>query len=164
MKTNAAMKKVKNPWLGLPGYNCMGCAPHNPIGLHMHFEADPDTETLWGYWEPSADYQSWPGVVHGGVQAMMLDEGAEWWLNVFRKTAGYTAKMEVRYHRTVRYDEGPLWVRATHIKDLRAYVELDVAIINSRDVVCTSAKVTYLQMPADQAQRDYNFTGCELTD
>ena len=29
------MKKIINPWEGLDGYMCFGCAPNNPLGLHM---------------------------------------------------------------------------------------------------------------------------------
>ena len=31
------MKKIINPWEGLDGYMCFGCAPSNPMGLHMEF-------------------------------------------------------------------------------------------------------------------------------
>ena len=31
------MKKIINPWKGLDGYMCFGCAPENPQGLHTEF-------------------------------------------------------------------------------------------------------------------------------
>ena len=34
------MKKIINPWEGLDGYMCFGCAPNNPLGLHMEFFED----------------------------------------------------------------------------------------------------------------------------
>ena len=34
------MKKIINPWEGLDGYMCFGCAPSNPMGLHMEFYED----------------------------------------------------------------------------------------------------------------------------
>ena len=36
------MKKIINPWRDHPGYNCFGCCPDNPIGLHMEFYEDGD--------------------------------------------------------------------------------------------------------------------------
>lgn len=36
------MKKIINPWEGLDGYMCFGCAPNNPLGLHMEFFEDGD--------------------------------------------------------------------------------------------------------------------------
>ncbi|MCC8071882.1 MAG: PaaI family thioesterase [Bacteroidales bacterium] len=156
-------RRVKNPWLGKEGYNCIGCAPHNPFGLHMHFYV-ADENVLWGEWNPSVNYESWPGVVHGGVQAMMLDEAAEWWINAFRQTAGITTKMEVKFHKPVLMADGPLRVKATHLKDMRRYVFLLVELLNSKDEVCSSAEVVYLQYPRELVEREYGFTGCELED
>ena len=36
------MKKIINPWRDHPEYNCFGCCPDNPIGLHMEFYEDGD--------------------------------------------------------------------------------------------------------------------------
>ena len=36
------MKKIINPWRHHPEYNCFGCCPENPIGLHMEFYEDGD--------------------------------------------------------------------------------------------------------------------------
>ena len=39
------MKKIINPWRNHEGYNCFGCSPDNPIGLHVKFrKAVPTTE------------------------------------------------------------------------------------------------------------------------
>ena len=31
------MKKILNPYLNKEGYNCVCCAPNNPVGLHLEF-------------------------------------------------------------------------------------------------------------------------------
>ena len=36
------MKKIINPWKGLEGYNCFGCAPNNEAGVKMEFYEDGD--------------------------------------------------------------------------------------------------------------------------
>mgnify|MGYP007031287515 CR=1 FL=1 len=36
------MKKIINPWKGLEGYNCFGCAPDNEVGVKMEFYEDGD--------------------------------------------------------------------------------------------------------------------------
>ena len=44
------MKKIINPWKGLEGYNCFGCAPNNEAGVRMEFYEDGDRQnpqTLW---------------------------------------------------------------------------------------------------------------------
>ena len=34
------LRKIKNPWLHKPGYDCICCSPANPIGLHLEFWED----------------------------------------------------------------------------------------------------------------------------
>jgi uncharacterized protein (TIGR00369 family) len=52
---------------------CFVCGRSNPVGLYMHFYDDGDVEVVSEYSVPS-HYQGYPGVVHGGVLAAMLDE------------------------------------------------------------------------------------------
>ena len=49
------MKKIINPWEGLDGYMCFGCAPNNPLGLHMEFFEDGDD--IVAFWKPQGTYQ-----------------------------------------------------------------------------------------------------------
>ena len=42
------MKKISNPYLNKEGYNCVCCAPNNPVGLHLEFwEEGEDVLTIW---------------------------------------------------------------------------------------------------------------------
>ena len=42
------LKRIINPWEGMAGYNCIGCSPDNPIGLHLCFYEDgDDIVTRW---------------------------------------------------------------------------------------------------------------------
>ena len=44
------MKKIINPWKGLEGYNCFGCAPNNEAGIKMEFYEDGDE--VVSIWKP----------------------------------------------------------------------------------------------------------------
>ena len=66
------MKKIKNPWIGLEGYNCIGCCPDNEIGLKMEFYEDGDD--IVSFWDPTDNYQSWIDTLHGGIQSLIIDE------------------------------------------------------------------------------------------
>lgn len=68
------MKKIKNPWLHEPGYNCICCGPENPVGLHLEFREDG--EDVLTKWTPTQNYQGWIDTLHGGIQSMLLDEVA----------------------------------------------------------------------------------------
>jgi len=52
---------------------CFVCGRGNPVGLYMQFYDDGELEVVSDYTVP-AHYQGYPGIVHGGVVAAMLDE------------------------------------------------------------------------------------------
>ena len=52
---------------------CFVCGRANPVGLYMKFFDNGESEVSSQYTVPG-HYQSYPGIVHGGVLASMLDE------------------------------------------------------------------------------------------
>lgn len=44
------MRLIKNPWLGIEGYNCFGCCPSNPYGVKMQFYEDG--QDIVCFWKP----------------------------------------------------------------------------------------------------------------
>ena len=67
------MKKILNPYLNKEGYNCVCCAPNNPIGLHLEFwEENEDVLTIW---KPGENYQGWVNTLHGGIISMLMEIG-----------------------------------------------------------------------------------------
>ena len=76
----------------------------------MHFRVEGD-EVLCD-WEPESHLQGWVGVLHGGIQATLMDEIASWYVFVKLKTAGVTSKMEVKLIRPVMMENAPFRLRA----------------------------------------------------
>ena len=66
------MKKIINPWRNHPEYNCFGCCPENPVGLHMEFYEDD--EYIVSTWHPEKNYQGWVNTMHGGILSTLIDE------------------------------------------------------------------------------------------
>jgi uncharacterized protein (TIGR00369 family) len=52
---------------------CFVCGRNNPVGLYLHFYDNGQDEVFCEYTVPER-YQSYPGIVHGGILASMLDE------------------------------------------------------------------------------------------
>jgi len=52
---------------------CFGCGRANPAGLYMKFRDDGQDRVLCEY-TVAERYQGYPGIVHGGVVATVLDE------------------------------------------------------------------------------------------
>ncbi len=77
------MKKIRNPYVDLKGYNCFGCSPNNIQGLHMHFEEHG--EKIISEWTPKMQFQGYKNVLHGGIQATLMDEIASWCVQIKQK-------------------------------------------------------------------------------
>ena len=81
---------------------CFGCGPLNEEGLQLTFL--PKGEVSVTEFAVPARYQSWKGVVHGGMVALLLDEAVGWaaW---HKGHPGVTGKLEVRYRLPLRVGE-----------------------------------------------------------
>lgn len=80
---------------------CFVCGVANPYGLHLRFYESGPGEVTAEYTVPER-YQGYPGVVHGGIVAAMLDEVCG------RAHMGgdpprfmFTARLEIRYRHNV---------------------------------------------------------------
>ncbi len=150
-------QKLKNPWDGLEGYNCFGCAPTNPLGLKMEFYEEGDEVVC--YWNPGEHYQGFLHTLHGGIQALLLDETCGWC--VFRKlqTAGVTSKIEVKYLKPVSTLDGELVIRASIQDQKRNLVFLKAALYNAAGEVCTTAESTFYAFSKEKSQDEFFFAG-----
>ncbi len=97
------------------GQNCIGCSPRNVKGLHLHFE--PHGHEVRAQLRLDESYESYPGMIHGGIIALILDEvtgrAALWHARCFVMTLGirirYGAVMRpgVRYVARAEVEPGP---------------------------------------------------------
>ena len=91
------MKKIINPWLDHPEYNCFGCCPDNPIGLHLEFYEDGDY--IVSTWHPGHNYQGWIDTMHGGILSTLIDEVCGWVVTRKLQTSGYTVQLNVKFRK-----------------------------------------------------------------
>lgn len=156
------MKKIKNPWISLEGYNCFGCATSNQAGLHMEFYEDGDE--IVSIWKPRPEYQGWFNTLHGGIQAVLLDEICAWTILRKLQTTGVTSKMETRYMKSVDTTEGEIQLRARITEKKRNIILVDACLYNSKGELCTKALCTYFTFSQEKAKSEMNFHSCDLED
>lgn len=78
---------------------CFGCGPHNPHGLKLRFARVGDAvETRFTL---GAGFDGPPGILHGGMQALIADEIAGWTLVGLLGRMGVTTSMNIRYIRSL---------------------------------------------------------------
>lgn len=149
------MRKITNPYLGLPGYNCFGCSPDNPAGLQMNFYEEG--EELVSEWDPRNHHQGYLNVLHGGIQATLMDEIASWVVYVRIKRAGVTSKMDIRYFKPVYVNEGKLMIRASLAGMRRNLAAIKVRIYNTQNELCSEGTVTYFTFSEEVSKTTYHY-------
>jgi acyl-coenzyme A thioesterase PaaI-like protein len=155
----SAPVNIKNPFHKLEGYNCFGCSPENKLGLRMNFRVEGD-EVLCD-WEPEDHLQGWVGVLHGGIQATLMDEIASWYVFVKLKTAGVTSKMEVKLIRPVKMDQAPFRLRARLQEMKRNIAIIHVELFMIDGIIGAEAFMHYFTYPQNIAQEKLFYPGIE---
>ncbi len=144
------MRKINNPFRKLEGYNCFGCSPDNSLGLKMSFVEDGDE--IVSTWDPESHFMGYHTVLHGGIQATLMDEIASWVVYVKLLVSGVTSKMEVRYLRPVYVNEGQLMIRAKVSGMRRNLADIEVQLFNHAGVLCATAVVTYFTFSPEKSR------------
>jgi uncharacterized protein (TIGR00369 family) len=145
------MRKIRNPFAGVEGYNCFGCSPDNEYGLQLSFVEEGDE--LIAQWSPKAFLQGYSNILHGGIQATLMDEIASWVVYVIIKTSGVTSSMNVRYLKPVNMDDPHLTLRA-RVKGMRRNLaDIEVKLTNSEGILCAEALITYFTFSKEKSKQ-----------
>lgn len=121
----------------------------NRHGLQLQFELDGDR--IFTIWTADSRHAGFPGFVHGGLVASVLDDAMGRWAALHRRFL-VTARLEVRYR-----DGAPLHVPlrvegwATRMQRRALHAQGRV-LLPAGDVVA-EATATYLPLPADLERR-----------
>ncbi len=85
--------------------HCFVCGPDNPSGLKLRFRKESEN-SLSTTFRPPPEWTGWGDIMHGGFQALVLDETMSW--VAFKLTAVYvfvTRDIQLRYVRPVKIDQ-----------------------------------------------------------
>ena len=106
---------------------CFACGKDNPIGLHLQFDFEGDK--IIAHTTLSTNYQSYAGVVHGGIVTTMLDEAMGKFIILKYNEQTMTGKLSIRYRHPTP-TEKPLTISAWKESQMRN-------IITMKSTVCT---------------------------
>lgn len=153
------MRKIHNPFREREGYHCFGCSPDHVTGLQMSFYEESDE--LISTWEPKPWFEGYHGVLHGGIQATLMDEIASWVVYVKVKVAGVTSHMDVSYHKPVYMAGGAITVRSKVIRMRRNLADIQVRIYNKENELCAEALITYFTFSEKKSKGSFFYPGEE---
>ena len=130
---------------------CFVCGLENDAGLHVKFYTETPGRVRVD-WTAPEKYQGYPGHLHGGISAAILDEIAG------RTVLGatdfrffVTMKMELRYRKPVPIGV-PLVIRGELVKDRGRIAETRSAIYLPDGSVAVEAEVLVAEAPLQMAE------------
>ncbi len=137
---------------------CFACGLLNPYGLKMVFRFEDNT--IVSDFRPGEEYQGFPGVIHGGITAAVLDEALNRTSMLTNQpTWTMTGRLEVRYRRYVPY--GPLLrVRASLDTQRGRMVQASgkLTLADDESVVFAEGQGTFMALTSeilDEVMKDY---------
>lgn len=132
--------------------HCFVCGVENAFGLHLDFYEMVPTgggpaQVVVDYTVP-AHYQGYPGIVHGGIIATMLDEVMS--RTIFRgESPRYvvTAKLSVRYRKPVPV-ETPLRLTGRVVEDKGRLISVAGTIHGPGGILLAEAEAQLVEVEA----------------
>ena len=155
------MRNIRNPYLkmGNNPSHCFGCSPFNENGLHLQFQ-DTGDEVITN-WTPSAMFEGYTGIVHGGILATLLDEVSMWFIYTKCNTAGVTSEMAIQYLRPVRIGNGNIVASARLSEKNKNLITLACSIVDELGNTCCTGKFTFFVFPEEIARTKFHYPGVE---
>lgn len=126
----------------LEANTCFGCGEDNPIGLKLSFQWDGTT--AWTKLVPRKEYEGWPGIIHGGIVFLLLDEAMAW-VSRRMQMQSLTARADVKYHRPLRVGE-EVNLTATSVNVTRKVIEAKATLSMKDGTIIAEGTCTMLRM------------------
>jgi len=134
---------------------CFICGLENEKGLKADF-FETDDGALSVIFTPTWEYQSYPGVLHGGVSASILDELIGRAVNVKNPDMfAMTTSLKIKYRRPVPYNV-KLTAVAKITKDSGSRYEGEGILYDDKGNKCVMATGRYMKMPLERITGDFD--------
>lgn len=132
-------------------HHCFVCGLENPFGLHLRFDVTAPGKVTSEF-TIGEEYQGYPGVVHGGIVAAMLDEVAgRSHMGVDPPRFMYTAKLDIRYRKNVPVGQ-PLLLVGIAGNNKRRTATASSAIYDKEGTLLAEAEALLVDIPEELIQ------------
>jgi len=153
------MKKILNPYTKTEGYNCFGCSPSNQNGLKMEFFEEGEITVC--KWKPMEQFNGYKNILHGGIQATLMDEIGSWFVSTRYAKACVTLKLDVRYLKPVYSNKGEITLKASLQKVKRNIIFVLVQIFDTEEELCAEATAAFFTFSDKVSKEKYLYPGAD---
>jgi acyl-coenzyme A thioesterase PaaI-like protein len=141
------------PWSVLPDYRCFGCSPHNATGLRLEFQPHPDG--VCTEFRLDRRFESYPGIVHGGLAGVICDETMGNLLVLRRGVSAFTVSMRMRYVAPLLV--GRLYTCVARLRENAGgpaeLLPAAAEVLDEHGTICATATATYQPFTLEQARQ-----------
>lgn len=142
---------VELPWETLVDHNCFGCSPKNPSGLRLRFSAHSDG--LATRFRLGRAFESYPGVVHGGILSAICDETMGNLLVLRTGGSAFTVALRMRFVAPLKVDHEYSCVARLRPEESRMGLEHTAAeVLGPTGRPMATATGIYKPVPMDRAR------------
>ena len=134
---------------GLREQHCFGCGRLNPVGFRLEFRRDGGD--VVASCTPRLEDSGYPGLLHGGLAALLLDEAMGWAMYADRVFA-VTATMETRFRRPAPLGR-PLEVRGRIDRVRGRRIEVSAELLGAGGERVAEASGLFLRMDPEAEAR-----------
>jgi acyl-coenzyme A thioesterase PaaI-like protein len=129
---------------------CFVCGLKNKFGLNASFY-ETDKNELIALFKPCQEHQGYPGRLHGGIAAAILDEtiGRTITTGKDNETWGVTLEFNIKYKKPIPLDEEIKVVAKLTFEDKRLFEGTGKIMLSNGDVAAT-AQGKYLRLPIEK--------------
>lgn len=129
---------------------CLVCGKKNDLSLNAEF-FELDDGSLVAQFKPLEEHQSYPGRLHGGVAAAILDEtiGRAVMVGAESEVWGVTLEFKIRYRKPIPLDQ-KLRVVARITRDSDRFFEGSGEVLLVDGKVAASGEGKYLKLPIEK--------------
>jgi acyl-coenzyme A thioesterase PaaI-like protein len=147
------------PWIDEPSFRCFGCSPRNDIGLALRMAVIGEEVVSEVVFSPK--YASYPGVVHGGIVGVVVDEVMGDAIALRYGALAFSQTLRTKYLEPVRVGRHYRCIaRVTRLGDGPFKAEAD--LVDAEGAVVVMASATFQHIRADQAREQMGLDEAEM--
>ncbi len=126
---------------------CFVCGVENTNGFGMRFHAD--AEAVHAEFTPGQQHAGYPGLLHGGAIAAILDEAMFWAATHGSGRMHVSVDLSVRYRSKVSVGE-PHRVEARLVLARGPVCKTEASLLDAAGAVCVTATGKFMPLPPEE--------------
>lgn len=150
---------VELPWLDEPRFQCFGCSPRNRIGLALQMFRLGDGRLATDVTLSEA-YASYPGVVHGGIVSVLVDELMGDLIALDRGLLAFSVTLRTKFLRPLRTGT-PYRAVARIAREGGGVVHAEADVLGLDGTPHVMANSAYQPISSEQAEGHMGLVGAD---